>query len=76
MNNKNRKAGEALFSEAASAFLDNIEDIAEIISPEEAVEYEEIRTRALNIFDTTYGYSNDEQLLTAAEESESYGKKE
>ena len=76
MNNKNRKPGEALFSEAASAFLDNIEDIAEIISPEEAVEYEEIRTRALNIFDTTYGYSNDEQLLTAAEESESYGKKE
>ena len=66
MNNKNRKPGEALFSEAASAFLDNIE----------AQEYEEIRTRALNIFDTKYGYSNDEQLLTAAEESESYGKKE
>ncbi|MBR2300840.1 MAG: hypothetical protein IKA41_02695 [Bacteroidaceae bacterium] len=72
---KNNNIGEALFSDAASAFLDDIDNIAQTISPQEAIEYREVREEALRIFSNNYD-SYDEQLPMAAEEYETYKKKE
>ncbi len=72
---KNNNIGETLFSDAASAFLDDIDNIAQTISPQEAIEYREVREEALRIFSNNYD-SYDEQLPMAAEEYETYKKKE
>ncbi|MBR5476292.1 MAG: hypothetical protein IKV17_05675 [Bacteroidaceae bacterium] len=75
MKDNRENLGEKLLSESASAFLDNIDEVAELISPEEAQEYDNTRKRAIETFYSD-SYSNSEQLLAAAEESESYAKKE
>ena len=75
MKKGNNNIGERLFSEAASAFLDDIDEIAQTISPEEAIEYHEVREEALRIFGSNYD-SYDEQLPMAAEEYETYKKRQ
>lgn len=67
-NDKQPNIGEELFIEAAAALFEDPEKIAELLSPEEAAEFEELRRRAMGTAGIGYTtYSDDVPI--AAEES-------
>ena len=75
INNNTEKflLGEELLSEAAAALFEEPARIARDISPEEALEFEELR----NIVSSgAYSYKGDDTLSIAAEDETPYGEDE
>ena len=69
-NKKEFLLGEELLSEAAAALFEEPARIARDISPEEALEFEELH----NIVSSgAYSYKGDDTLSIAAEENAPYG---